>query len=669
MSIGLTATSILIGCLWLLSTAQAAIEPKYILVDNFKDGDWVNELGGENACYAENGGSVSCDIEASVSDSYVEMAYNVATGSSYAWFQMNLEGADLSSLDAVWVVIRGETGGEELYAEFKDCETPAHYPKVRISDYLSGGITTGWRAVAIPFDAFSQQIPDWSWSCIDRFNILAHQNISSGAGKVYVDDVRFLPAVVLVDDFRDQEFENELGGSSGPWDDGTAGITTTFPNGVLKLSYDVPTGDYGAGYWTKLLDTNLLSRKDYLFFDVRGEQGGEEIAAEFKDCGTSGYTHYPEIKVSDYLEGGITTDWRTVAIPLAAFVEVQSPDDEGVDWNCIDQITFNVSGRSQYNSGPGTVYIDDIKLVPDSALSCRVPLLVDRFHDCNDRNALNWGWYTGTIGAAEFTAVPDPVNRRGNYGCGYRFTVDVEVLQSGWAWTELKGLDVSDYSYLQFYVKGRDGDEATRVYLRDQAGEERLKTIEATNEWKHVMIPLSYYAPTVDLTDLSEIKFAYEEGFRQGEVYVDDISFVEACTSLPMVSNKYRGPCLDGKPTCPSYANNYEPNNFRCSTTFALSSGESIQSYICAKDDIDDYYYVDVASLTSINVQLTGIPSRVDYDLYLYYGETRVAGSNNAGNADEEINYTPSQTGRYYIRVYPYSGHSLSPYTLRANFQ
>jgi hypothetical protein len=669
LAVSLTAIILVGGCVWFLNTAQAAIEPKYILVDNFKDGDWVNEMGDKNACHAESGGSVSCDIEATVSNSYVEMAYNVTSGSSYAWFQMNLGDVDLSSLDAVWVVVRGETGGEEVYAEFKDCETPARYPKVKISDYLSGGITTNWRAAAIPFDAFSQQIPDWSWSCIDQFNILAHDNISSGVGRIYVDDVRFLPPKVLVDDFRDQEFENELGGSSGPWSTQGVSVTTTFPNGALKLSYNVPSGDYGGGYWTKLISTNLVSPKDYLFFNVRGEQGGEEIAAEFKDCGTNGYTHYPEIKVSDYLEGGIVTDWREVAIPLAAFVELQDESDKGMDWSCIDQITFNVSGQPQYNSGQGTVYIKDVVLVPDSALSCRIPLLVDRFHDCNDRNALNWGWYAQTGGGAEFSAIPDPVHRRGSYGCGYRFTFDVEVLQSGWAWTDLKGLDATDYSYFQFYIKGRDGKEATRVYLRDRAGDERFTTVEATKEWKHVLIPLGYYMPTVDLTDLSEIKFAYEEGYRKGEVYLDDISFVEACASLPMVLNKYRGPCWDVEPNCPPGSNNYEPNDLRCSTTFGLSPGEPIQSYICAKDDTDDYYYIDVTALSQITVGLVNIPSTVDYDLFLYLGDEKVAESRNYGNADEEINYWPSQAGRYYIRVYPYSGYSQSPYTLYADFQ
>jgi hypothetical protein len=575
----------------------------------------------------------------------------------------------MTALDAVWVAIKGANGSEAVKIGFEDCNQTRDSELV--GDYLGQGIiTSDYGGVAIPLAEFSE-IPDWS--CMKEFNIIIDSEIPSGQGTIYVDEIWFLPAVVLVDDFRDDEFENELGGPSGPWTTEPVSVTTAFPNGALKMSYDVPAGEYeGGGYWTKLLDTNLLSWKDYLFFDVRGEQGGEEIAAEFIDCSTDENTNSPDIKVSDYMEGGIITDWRTVAIPLAAFVEVQDASDEAMDWTCIEQLAFNVSSQPEYNSGIGTVYIDDVTLVPDSVLSCRVPLLVDRFHDCNDRNALNWGWYTGTWGTAEFTAIPDPLNFRGS-ACGYRFTFDVDANGGGYAWTELKGLDVTNYSHLQLYIKGRDGNEATRVYLRDRAEKERFKTINTTIDWNHVMIPLSFYAPAVDLTDLSEIKFAYEAGYREGEVYVDDISFVEACTSLPVFLNK---PCPDSKPTCPSYVNNYEPNNFRCSTTFELSSGVPIQSYICAEDDTDDYYYIDVVNLTPISVidiELTGIPAGVDYDLYLYYGGKLVEDSNNPANANENITYTPSQTGRYYVRVHPYpsskESHSLSPYTLIANYQ
>jgi len=660
---------LLAGCLWLLNTAQAAnrgsssalssleATGKYILVDDFKDGDWWNYCGGNEYCWEANGGSISCSIQTTPDDGFLEMQYNVIPTTAIALFTSELtECGSLAALDTVWVAVKGENGSEPIYIEFKDCGP--HHPKQLIGDYLAQGITTtGWSAVAIPLTAFDE-ITDWT--CIERLNIMASNEITSGQGTIYVDDIRLLPARVLVDDFHDAEPENELGGTSDTWAySGT--IFYDYPDGVLKLDYDVVTPTAAATYMTKLRYTNLLSWKDALFFKVRGDQGSEEIAVEFKDCGLSGWTHHPKVKVSDYLVGGITRDWRGVAIPLAAFA-----DD--MDWTCVEYIAFYVSADPCFNSGRGKVYIDDVVLAPTSR---PIPLIVDHFDDCNDCNALIGAWNCSTVGTANIDCAPDPVHRYGNDGCGYQITYDVEGKSSAWVYSELKGLDVTDYTHLRFLLKGAAGGEAFHVWLGDRNGNERYKDIVADDHWQEVIIPLDYFSPHVNPTDLSGLKIAFEWRPMAGEVYIDDISFMQPCTFLPIILKDYyeEAPCPDSVPSCPAPYNNYEPNNFRCSTTFALDSCEAIDSYICASDDIDDYYYIEVTSLSPITVRLTNIPNGVDYDLYLYYGDSRVAGSDNPGNANEEINYIPSQTGRYYIRVYPYSGHSLSPYRLHANFQ
>jgi len=666
---------LLAGCLWLLNTTQAArrgssslfpsleaTEPKYILVDDFKDGNWLNNCGGKGYCWAANGGSISCSIQTEINDGFLKMQYDVTTPTAYALFTSELTPTcrNLAALDAVWVAVKGEKGSEPIYIELKDCDS--HYPKELISDYLAQGIITSeWSAVAIPLTAFSDEITDWS--CIDRLTIVAHSQITSGQGKIYVDDIRLLPARVLVDDFHDTEPENELGGTSETWTSSpNCKIVYDYPGGVLKLDYDVVTPTCAATYLTNLRYTNLLSWKDALFFQVRGEQGAEEIAIEFKDCGLSGWTHYPKIKVSDYLDGGITTDWRGVAVPLAAFA-----DD--MDWTCVDYIGFYANADPRFNSGRGNIYIDDVVLAPTF---CPIPLIVDHFDDCNEWNALIGAWNCSTSGTATIDCAPDPVHRYGNHGCGYRITYDVTGIWSAWVSSELKDLDVTDYTHLRFFLKGAAGGEAFHVWLGDKYGNERCyENIVAGDHWQEVMIPLDYFSPSVNLKDLSGLKIAFEWRPMSGEVYLDDISFVQPCTSLPVVFKNYQPPetpCPDSMPSCPSPYNNYEPNNFRCSTAFALNSGTPIQSYICAADDIDDYYYIQVTTLSPITVRLTNIPSRTDYDLYLYYGDSLVEGSDNYGNANEEIHYTPSHTGRYYVRVYPYSGHSLSPYTLQANF-
>ena len=444
------------------------ISESYILIDDFKDGDRTNELGGKNDCFSfeEGGGKITCTIRATLEHSYVEIAYNVITDSANVWLQMNLGESgsygNFLAMDAVQVVIKGESGGERIYVEFTNCGDlgESSNPKVEIKDHLVGGITTSWRAVIIPFSAFTDKLNDeqrekWSWSCLDRFAIIAHHQISSGIGKVFVDDVRAIASTVLVDDFHDQELENELGGASGIWTytptPGTT-ITPTFPTGQLKLAYNVPEGSQGSGFWTKLISTNLMSLNEYLLFDIRGEKGDEKIWVQFIDCGVNGYTHYVEIKVSDYLKREISTTPGTVAIPKAAFTDVLTDTDQGVDWNCVTQLTFNTSGRSHSDAHRGTVYIDNVRLVPAKAVPYRIPVWIDHFNDCDDWNALSWKWYTNTLNGASFAAVPDTASSRDNDGCGYHLTFNVSIGQSGWIWTEFKGFDATDYSHLEFYI-------------------------------------------------------------------------------------------------------------------------------------------------------------------------------------------------------------------------
>jgi hypothetical protein len=664
-SICLPGVMLLVGCLWLLNTVQAAhqsapppLESKYILVDDFKDGDLLNNLGGQGECWAENDGTIACDVQLAGNDGFLDMQYNVNPPGAYALYSSPLLSLNLTALDSAWVAVKGATGSEPIYVEFKDCglSGPPQFPKVRVNDHLAQDIlSSDWSAVAIPLAEFSA-ITDWS--CIDHVSILAHDDIGSQQGRIYVDDIRLLPAQVLVDSFPDLDPENELGGDSEIWESSPDTLRRDYVQGELKLSYDVKsTGE--AVYWTKLRYTNLLLDKDAIFFNVRGQAGGEEIAVEFRDCSLGGWPHIPKIKVSDYLADGIKTTSGNVAIPLAAFAD-------GMDWTCVDQVNILVSYGPWLNSGQGTVFVDDVVLAPTTH---PIPLLIDHFDDCNSWNALRWEWSKGTLNSATISVGPDATNRHGSKGCGYRVTYDIERDGAAWLLSELRALDVTDYTYLRFFVKGASGNEELHVYLTDDTVKDRYQIIKAEKEWQEVLIPLSYFAPALDLTKLLEFKILFENRPMDGEIYLDDISFTTLETYLPIVLKDYREICSDQMPSCPSPYNSYEPNNYMCSTTSELSPGVPIQSYICAPDDKDDYYYIDVTTLNPITVRLTHMPTGVDYDLYLYFGGSIVASSGKYGNADEAFTYTPSQMGMYFIRVYPYSGHSLSPYTLQADFQ
>jgi len=106
------------------------------------------------------------------------------------------------------------------------------------------------------------------------------------------------------------------------------------------------------------------------------------------------------------------------------------------------------------------------------------------------------------------------------------------------------------------------------------------------------------------------------------------------------------------------YCDPYEPNDRLGQAYGPLASGVTYWARLC-EGDADDYYYIDVSSLHPISIRLGHIPAGTDYDLFLYDRTgTKMKESRRRGSTDEHIDHTPARTGRYYIRVYPFSGRS-----------
>lgn len=676
LSAALTGLGLAVGCLWLISAARAAkpgssisfpsiqeIEPKIVLVDDYIDGDWRNELGGKNECWPAPGGTVKCDMKVTVNEGFLVMEYNVPV-TSYVVAATELSSLNMTHLDTILVAVKGAKGNEPIYIEVRDCV--GHVPKEKIGDHLVPGISsTTYSAVAIPR---SEYVDIKDWRCIDRLNIIPSGEIGSGQGTISIDDIRLLPPKVVLDDFLDNNNQNELGGDSNEWESSTGKLKFDYlqPEQYLQLDYVVtktnPVAE--AVYFTKFRNTNLLLQKDALFFKVRGEIGGEEIGIEFRDCGLGRPPNIPKIKISDYLADGITKEWQQVSIPLAAFAR-------GMNWRCVDQLNILFSAHPWMKSGQGRVFFDDITLAPTPH---PIPLIIDNFDDCNKWNAQLWEWVSDTNNQASINFRSDTTNRYGSRGCGLSITYTVENNNSGvWLRSALDGLDIRDYTHLHFVIRGAVGGEKLHVYLRDKNHNERYynEDIIITEYWQDVFIPLSYFKPAITLANLSELRIAFEWSEMSGTIYLDDFSFMkpQPQSFLPLVLKYNETPCQDNLPSCPAPYNNFEPNNLRCSAQAVLKSNSPIQSYICAANDIDDYYLISIDKLSPVSAQLTNLPQGVDYDLYLYHKNKIVAKSQNYGNTKETLNYIPTTLGIYYLRVYPYSGHSLHPYTLQASFQ
>ena len=113
-----------------------------------------------------------------------------------------------------------------------------------------------------------------------------------------------------------------------------------------------------------------------------------------------------------------------------------------------------------------------------------------------------------------------------------------------------------------------------------------------------------------------------------------------------------------------------EPNNWEERDSWGpLCPGMSYEALLCSGDPTD-YYYIDLSIRSHITIALD-VPDGVDYDLYLYNSQGEIlAFSANFGSADEHIEYDPASSGRYYVRVYPYSeGSDTKPYILTASYE
>ena len=111
----------------------------------------------------------------------------------------------------------------------------------------------------------------------------------------------------------------------------------------------------------------------------------------------------------------------------------------------------------------------------------------------------------------------------------------------------------------------------------------------------------------------------------------------------------------------------YEPNDGFSTAYGPLEPGTIYTAYIHQGDV--DFYFIEVESIAPIEINLTGIPSGVDYDLYLLSATENIVGTSEGETATEHVAHQPRTIGKYFIAVAAFEGYSLEdPYSLRAIF-
>lgn len=123
--------------------------------------------------------------------------------------------------------------------------------------------------------------------------------------------------------------------------------------------------------------------------------------------------------------------------------------------------------------------------------------------------------------------------RAGDKGYGLKLTYDVDTPFSAYNgfFTKLMDIDVSEYKYLVFHIKGdRVAGYTTKinVELKSKTLTGRAAADGITDEWKKTVIPLDKFAGISSFKDMSELVIVFSDinvTKKEGIVYIDDIYF------------------------------------------------------------------------------------------------------------------------------------------------
>ncbi|MDY6877562.1 MAG: carbohydrate binding domain-containing protein [Chloroflexota bacterium] len=322
------------------------------------------------------------------------------------------------------------------------------------------------------------------------------------------------PCNVHIDDFGDTNPDNDLHKPSSlelhPPECGTITLTGS----ELQLSYDLTPQECTTARYTTALSLNA-SPYEMLALEIKSSDREELVSTAIGLSDEAG--HEMSIKAGDFLNYVLTGTYQGVDLPLAAFSTV-------IDTTHLEALFIEFAdtrGASQ-----GTIYLDSLRLEKS-----HVPLTVDNFDDLADPNALGGGLGTyqdqdpGTIIETAYIAEDTYDASPGSYAISYTLP------SGGWAlWeTYLPGLDVSDYAFLSFYIKGTNGGEKVNLYLADGDDQGAYVDVETyvsiTTDWTPVRVPLQAFEG-VALTDMDRIKFAFEWEPMTSTIFLDDLRFV-----------------------------------------------------------------------------------------------------------------------------------------------
>ncbi|MDD5067065.1 MAG: gliding motility-associated C-terminal domain-containing protein [bacterium] len=380
----------------LIFLVSSGLNAGTLLLDDFNSSSGLNKFGGANNAWSGGGASnpttgyyVNPSVIFGGTGCSMKISYNVTTLDSYCGFTFLLNGHNISQYNYLSFWVRGAIGGEFFKVELKNnsADPNREAGKSYITDYYENGVTTDWKKVVIPLDAFTgmDSYTNMNELVIVFENYQSRTNNSPLTGTIYFDDIVFgtwFSGCVKVDHFNDNIGNHSLGGNIGDFDQvGTmadGGASHSFTN---STSYsDVSPYTFVSKYW---LGSDLWVGNSFIFGG--GNNGWTNVTHDFsrydnfvayvRARSTKENPGTIQVEMTDNVEGddryyiqGVTTNWKKYSMPFINF-----RDNYG--WSAVNDLNrtnlkkmcftykpnYTEAGIGLITSKTGVVLIDNIR--------------------------------------------------------------------------------------------------------------------------------------------------------------------------------------------------------------------------------------------------------------------------------------------------------------------
>lgn len=325
-----------------------------LLVDDFGGERLHNRLGAPSGIF--NAGAIGGQLVAYAGEQQLVLDFDVAAAGQFAGYYTELTQLDSTAYTTLDLLVRGETGGEQLLVGLRDGHD--FEPRLSVGDFLPGGVTTTWRWVQIPLRAFGPQLDR---AALTSLSLIFDHNYAPTSGRLYVREMRFttLPVATVIDTFDDQQLQLNSQGL-GYWTSAPSGALTATPmagdaqqpgGAALRLDYTVGNGGYAIWHsdlrpFTAAVDPT----NSYLTLWVKGAAQPAPVNLYLTDG-----TVRAHVALADYVS--LNDHWQLVQVGLSDFT--------GQGLNLAALAGFEVV--FELGSGSGQLWIDNISLGAASA--------------------------------------------------------------------------------------------------------------------------------------------------------------------------------------------------------------------------------------------------------------------------------------------------------------